>query len=330
MKHPPSENTIRLSATDRGLRAAAAMLRDGRLVAFPTETVYGLGADATDDRAVAGIFDAKGRPRFNPLIVHVPDRAAAEALAEFDHDAEILADAFWPGPLTLVLPRRPGGPLADLVTAGLPSVAIRVPAHKTAQALLRSFGGPLAAPSANASGKISPTTADHVLETLGGRVAGVVDDGQTGVGLESTIVGLTDGVPRLLRPGGLPAEAIETALRRPVSGPAEAEGITAPGQMSSHYAPGVQLLLNTDVADAGALWLAFGPLEGRRGLSLSESGDLVEAAANLFAHLHSLDAMAREAGMDRVLVDPIPDTGLGRAINDRLRRAAAPRPGDAE
>ncbi len=326
MATPPSENTIRLSDSERGLRAAAAMLRDGRLVAFPTETVYGLGADATDERAVAGIFAAKGRPRFNPLIVHVPDLQAAEALAEFDHDAALLADAFWPGPLTLVLPRRAGGPLAELVTSGLPSVAIRVPAHPTAQALMHAFGGPLAAPSANASGKISPTTADHVLESLGGRVAGVVDAGPTGVGLESTIVGLTDGVPRLLRPGGLPAEAIESALRRPLSPPAETEGVTAPGQLSSHYAPEVKLILNADVADAGALWLAFGPLDGRRGLSLSDNQDLTEAATNLFAHLHALDAEARAAGLDRVLVDPVPETGLGLAINDRLRRAAAPRP----
>ncbi|MSU88564.1 threonylcarbamoyl-AMP synthase [Rhodobacteraceae bacterium 2CG4] len=328
MATPPSENTIRLGDTGRGLRAAAAMLRDGRLVAFPTETVYGLGADATDARAVAAIFAAKGRPRFNPLIVHVPDLAAAEALAEFDHDAQILADAFWPGPLTLVLPRRAGAPLADLVTAGLPSVALRVPAHPVARALLRAFGGPLAGPSANASGRISPTTADHVLHSLGGRIAGVIDAGPTGVGVESTIIGVTDGVPRLLRPGGLPAEAIEAALRRPLSPPVAAEGITAPGQLGSHYAPGVRLILDADVAVAGALWLAFGPLAGRRGLSLSDSRDLTEAAAHLFAHLHALDAEARAAGLDRVLVDPVPETGLGRAINDRLRRAAAPRPGE--
>jgi len=314
-------NTIRLSDTERGIRAAVAMLRAGQLVAIPTETVYGLAADATNPRAVAAIFEAKGRPRFNPLIVHVQDSGEIDKLAEMDDRATRLADAFWPGPLTLVLPLRERAPLADLVTAGLGSVAVRVPAHPTAQKLLRAFGGPLAAPSANPSGRISATTADHVMEGLGGRIAGVLDAGPTGVGVESTIVGLTGERAQLLRPGGLPAEAIEACLGEPLAG--AGPDITAPGQLGSHYAPEAQLVLNA--ANGDGLWLAFGPLAGRRGLSLSASRDLVEAAAHLFAHLHEIDAMARADGVERILVDPIPETGLGRAINDRLRRAAAPR-----
>ena len=317
-------NTIRLSDTERGIRAAVAMLRAGQLVAFPTETVYGLAADATNPRAVAAIFEAKGRPRFNPLIVHVHASSEINALAVMDDRATRLADAFWPGPLTLVLPLRDGAPLADLVTAGLDSVAVRVPAHPTAQKLLRAFGGPLAAPSANPSGRISATTADHVMEGLGGRIAGVLDAGPTGVGVESTIVGLTGERPQLLRPGGLPVEAIEACLGDQLAG--AGPGITAPGQLGSHYAPDAHLVLNA--ANGEGLWLAFGPLAGRRGLSLTESRDLVEAAANLFAHLHEIDAMALAEGVERILVDPIPETGLGRAINDRLRRAAAPRRGD--
>ncbi|MEM9780370.1 MAG: L-threonylcarbamoyladenylate synthase [Pseudomonadota bacterium] len=321
--HGP-ENTIRLSATDRGLRAAVALLRDGRQVAFPTETVYGLGADARHPRAVAGIYRAKGRPRFNPLIVHVSNIDAARALSVFDPTAEALAAAFWPGPLTLVLPRREGNGLADLVTAGLGTVALRVPAHDLARRLLMAFGGPLAAPSANPSGRISATTADHVMEGLSGEIAGVLDGGPTGVGLESTIIGLEDGMPKLLRPGGLCVEDIEAKLDQPLTNP-EHTKITAPGQLASHYAPKADLVLNADVADAGALWLGFGPLNGRRGLSLSPTSDLTEAATALFGHLHELDRMAGESGVQRILVDPIPMQGLGRAINDRLTRAAAPR-----
>ena len=314
-------NTIRLSDTDRGIRAAVAMLRAGQLVAIPTETVYGLAADAANPRAVAAIFEAKGRPRFNPLIVHVHASNEINALAVMDDRARRLADAFWPGPLTLVLPLRAGAPLADLVTAGLDSVAVRVPAHPVAQKLLQAFGGPLAAPSANPSGRVSATTADHVMDGLGGRIAGVLDAGPTGIGVESTIVGLTGERPQLLRPGGLPVEAIEACLGEKLGG--AGPGITAPGQLGSHYAPEARLVLNA--ANGEGLWLAFGPLAGRRGLSLSDSRDLVEAAANLFAHLHEIDSMARAEGVDRILVDPIPETGLGRAINDRLRRAAAPR-----
>lgn len=321
MNPADEKNTIRLSSGPRGLRAAAALLTAGETVAFPTETVYGLGADARDARAVAAIFAAKGRPQFNPLIVHVAEADAARALATFGPDADRLADAFWPGPLTLVLPAKPDAGIADLVTAGLSSIAIRVPAHPVARDLLAAFGGPLAAPSANPSGRISPTTADHVLEGLRLRIAAVVDAGPTGVGVESTIIGLADGRPRLLRPGGLPVERVEEALGRPLAD--AGSGITAPGQTRSHYAPKVALALDAEVADAGAMWLAFGPLRGRRGLSLSESGDLAEAATNLFAHLHAIDAAAQAAGITQVLVDRVPERGLGRAINDRLRRAAA-------
>ena len=318
-------NTIRLSDSPRGLRAAAALLHEGGTVAFPTETVYGLGADARNGQAVARIFEAKGRPRFNPLIVHVPDVCAVHALAEVGPLADRLASAFWPGALTLVLPRRDDSGLAEIVTAGLPSVAVRVPAHPLARDLLREAKMPLAAPSANPSGRVSATTADHVMAGLGGRIAAVIDGGACPVGIESTIVGIDGDVARLLRPGGIPAEAIEAALGRPLAA-ADTGAITAPGQLASHYAPQAALVLDArDVADAGALWLGFGPLNGRRGITLSASGDMVEAAATLFSALHDIDAMAAEGGASHVLVDPIPETGLGRAINDRLRRAAAPR-----
>ncbi len=321
-----ASNTVTLSDSARGLRAAAALLAAGELVAFPTETVYGLGADARRDRAVAAIFAAKGRPAFNPLIVHVPDLAAAEALAEFDAGARALAGAFWPGPLTLVLPRRADAGLSDLATAGLPSVALRAPAHPLAQRLLAAFGGPLAAPSANPSGRVSPTTRAHVLDGLGGRIAAVLDGGACPVGVESTVLGFEHGEAVLLRPGGLPTEAIEAALGRPL-GTAVAGRITAPGQLGSHYAPRVGLRLDAEGPGAGEAWLGFGPLATLRpGLNLSASGDLTEAAANLFAHLRALDALAAEAGLSGIAVAKIPETGLGRAINDRLRRAAAPRP----
>ncbi len=321
-----SRNTIRLSATDRGIRAAVAFLNQSGLVAFPTETVYGLGADARSDKAVAAVFAAKNRPTFNPLIVHVPDPAAARRLAIFSPSATALADAFWPGPLTLILPLREDAGLSPLVTAGGTTVAIRVPAHALARDLLTAFGGPIAAPSANPSGKVSPTDADHVMEGLTGRIDAVLDGGPCPVGIESAIVDLSGPTPRLARPGGLPQEALEEALHHPLEA-SEPGKVTAPGQLASHYAPDVNLQLSADVADAGALWLTFGPSRGRRGLSLSESGDLTEAAANLFRHLREIDAMAAEAGIQRVLVDPIPEKGLGRAINDRLRRAAAPRSG---
>lgn len=308
-----------LSADPAGIARAAALLRSGGLVAFPTETVYGLGGDAKSDLAVARIFEAKGRPRFNPLIAHVPDLAAAERLAVFDDRARAVAAAFWPGPLTLVLPLREGSGLSQLVTADLPTVAIRVPAHPVAQALLRAFGGPLAAPSANPSGKVSPTRAGHVLEGLSGRIAAVVDGGACAVGVESTILGL-DGPPVLLRPGGVPAEALE-ALLGPLASGGDAAKPNAPGQLASHYAPGAAVRLEAADLRPGEVRVGFGP--GGGDLNLSPSGDLVEAAAALFHLLRQADALAGPGGT--IAVAPIPETGLGRAINDRLRRAAAPR-----
>jgi len=311
--------TAILAADAAGIARAAALLGAGGLVAFPTETVYGLGGDARNDRAVAGIFDAKGRPRFNPLIVHLPNLAAAEAYAVFDDRARAVAQAFWPGPLTLVLPLRPGAGLSELVTAGLPTVAIRVPAHPLAQALLRAFGGPLAAPSANPSGKVSPTRASHVAEGLSGRIAAILDGGACAVGVESTILGL-DGAPALLRPGGIPAEALE-AMLGPLSAGGDAAKPSAPGQLASHYAPAASLRLNAGATMPGEVLLGFG--RGPAALNLSPSGDLVEAAAGLFHLLREADRLAGPGG--HIAVAPIPETGLGRAINDRLRRAAAPR-----
>ena len=316
MAHGPRA-TETLQADGAGHARAAAILRAGGLVALPTETVYGLGADATNGRAVARIFAAKDRPRFNPLIVHVASAEAARRLVDWPQAADRLARAFWPGPLTLVLPLRPGTGLSPLVTAGLPSLAVRVPAHPVARELLRVFGGPVAAPSANPSGRISPTTAAHVVAGLSGRVAAVLDGGACGVGVESTIVGLTEA-PTLLRPGGLPAEAIEQALGAPLAANAAGATLSAPGQMASHYAPGAPVRLNAAAARPGEVLLGFGP--GACDLNLSPAGDLAEAAANLFAHLHALDARGVP-----IAVAPVPETGLGRAINDRLRRAAAPR-----
>jgi len=310
-----------LAPSPGGLAQAADLLRRGSLVAFPTETVYGLGGDARSDLAVARIFEAKGRPRFNPLIVHLPDLPAARALADFDARAEALAAAFWPGPLTLVLPLRAGSGLSDLVTAGLPTVALRIPAHPVAQALLRIFGGPLAAPSANPSGRVSPTRAAHVLEGLGGRIAAVIDGGACAVGVESTIIGL-DGPATLLRPGGVPTESLEAALGLPLSLPTAGK-ITAPGQLASHYAPGAVLRLDAIAGRPGEVWIGFGPKCAGAALTLSEAGDPVEAAARLFHALREADRLAGSDGA--IAVAPIPETGLGRAINDRLRRAAAPR-----
>ncbi len=307
-----------LSADEAGIAAAAQILAAGDLVAIPTETVYGLAGDARSDTAVARIFEAKGRPSFNPLIVHVCDAAMARQYGVWSDTAQRLADAFWPGPLTLVLPLRADAGLSALVTAGQDSVALRVPAHPVARALLRAFGGPLAAPSANPSGHISPTRPKHVEDGLGGRIAAILDGGACGVGVESTILGLF-GKPALLRPGGLPAEAVEAILDAPLARPAEGGAITAPGQLRSHYAPKATLRLNAQTARPGETLLGFGPTSGAA-LNLSPSGDLTEAAANLFAHLHRLDRTAAA-----IAVAPIPERGLGRAINDRLRRAAAPR-----
>lgn len=314
-------DTLTLPPTTDGLARAAGLLRAGGLVAFPTETVYGLGGDARNDRAVAAIFAAKGRPSFNPLIVHVPDLEAARSVARFDARAEALAAAFWPGPLTLVLPLRPEAGISPLVTAGLPTVAVRLPAHPVAQGLLRAFGGPLAAPSANPSGKVSPTRADHVLAGLSGRIAAVVEGGPCAVGVESTIIGL-DGAPALLRPGGVTVEALEAALGHPLIAGGSETRPNAPGQLASHYAPGAPVRLNVTTPEADEVWVGFGPCPGAA-LSLSETGDDVEAAARLFHILRQADDLAGRAG--RIAFAPVPDRGLGRAINDRLRRAAAPR-----
>jgi L-threonylcarbamoyladenylate synthase len=303
---------------------AAALLRSGKLVAFPTETVYGLGADATSDVAVAAIFAAKARPSFNPLIVHVLDATAARPLVHFDARAARLAERFWPGPLSLVLRRAEDCPVSLLASAGLDSLALRAPAHPVARALLGAAARPIAAPSANRSGRVSPTTAEHVLEELGGRIAAVLDGGPCQVGIESTVIDLTAARPRLLRPGGVAAEAIEELL-----GPLEraALGATAPrspGMLASHYAPSLPLRLDaTTVAHDEAL-LVFGPNapQGAKAVRwLSRSGDLAEAAANLFAALRALDRPEFRA----IAVTSIPAHGLGLAINDRLRRAAAPR-----
>ncbi len=307
--------TRRLEATQGDLEVAATMLCAGDLVAFPTETVYGLGADATNGQAVAGIYAAKQRPSFNPLIVHVPNIQTAKNLVAWSDTADALARAFWPGPLTLVLPINPAAGLSDLVTAGLPSVAVRIPAHPTVQRLLQIADIPVAAPSANPSGHISPTTAQHVLRALEGHITAVVDDGPCSVGLESTIIGLTD-TPRLLRPGGLPVTAVEACLGAPL---ADAGGaITAPGQLTSHYAPTASVRLNATSAHVGECLLGFGPVAGD--VTLSASGDLQEAAAALFGALHQLNALGKP-----IAVAPIPNHGLGLAINDRLSRAAAPR-----
>ena len=286
---------------------AAAIILAGGCVAVPTETVYGLAADATNGAAVAGVYAAKGRPSFNPLIVHVIDLAAAERQAEFGDVARDLAGRYWPGPLTLVLPVRGDGGVASLVTAGLPTIALRCPAHPAMQALLRATGKPLAAPSANASGSISPTRAGHVLASLGGRIPLIIDGGPCAVGIESTIVAAGNDGVRLLRPG-----PVDLGLVLASGG-----GIEAPGQMASHYAPAKPLRLNTTEAAANEWLIGFGDVAGDA--SLSQSGDLTEAAARLFDALHEADAGDKL----RIAVAPVPFTGLGLAINDRLSRAAA-------
>ena len=316
-----------LRADEAGIARAAALLRDGALVAFGTETVYGLGADATNAGAVAGIFAAKGRPRFNPLICHYPDTAAAFAQVVPNEAARILAGAFWPGPLTLVLPRAPECPVALLTGAGLDTLAVRGPAHPVALDLLRATGRPVAAPSANRSGQVSPTTAQHVLDGLGGRIAAVLDSGPCPVGVESTVLDLSGDQPRLLRPGGVPAEAIEALVGRVVRGAPIGEGPRSPGMLASHYAPALPVRLNAADAAKDEALLAFGPVPPgtRLAFTLSEAGDLTEAAARLFAGLRWLDAEAQRLGFRRIAAMPVPGHGLGAAINDRLQRAAAPR-----
>lgn len=311
--------TTRIFVTDRPeLDKAAGVLAGGGLVAFPTETVYGLGVDACNSDAVARLYLAKGRPSFNPLIVHIGSIEAAQQFVDFDDTALALAQAFWPGALTLVLPLRRDSTISPLVTAGLGTLAIRVPDHGVANRLLAAFGGPIAAPSANPSGQVSPTKFAHVRDLMSGRIDGIIDGGDCGVGLESTII-TTKPVPTLLRAGGLPVEAIEAALGYDLALTGETSAPSSPGQLASHYAPKGTVRLNARSVETGETLLGFGPVEAV--INLSSSGDLVQAAAGLFDALHQLNAM----GAARIAVSPIPDHGLGRAINDRLRRAAAPR-----
>lgn len=321
--------TRRLQADDASIEAAAGILLAGGLVAFPTETVYGLGADATDGIAVAGIYAAKGRPAFNPLIAHIPGLAEAEAHAIVDPVSRRLASAFWPGPLTLVLPRRPGSPVSDLATAGLGTIALRVPDHPVARRLLACVGRPVVAPSANRSGHVSPTTADHVLADLDGRIDIVLDGGPTSVGVESTIAMVDGDVVRLLRPGGVSRDDLARVSGLPIADAEEPSDRAplAPGMLASHYAPRSLIRLDVEAVDPDEALLAFGPhpLPGAAMasavLNLSPAGRLDEAAANLFGMMRALDA----TGATRIAVAPIPAEGLGEAIRDRLRRAAAPR-----
>ena len=325
---PLGLSTRLLPAGADAVAEAARCLRNGGLVGFPTETVYGLGADAANPAAIAHLYQAKGRPAFNPLIAHVGDLKAAEAIARFDSQARALAQAFWPGPLTLVLPKAQNCPIADLATAGLDTVAVRVPAHNVARALLQAFGGAVVAPSANRSGHVSPTTAAHVLADLDGRIDLILDGGPVEVGVESTIIGCFDE-PVLLRAGGLPREAIERLLGRALLAPQEPDADSphplAPGMLASHYAPRARVRLQATDVHPGEALLAFGP-DALPGLdkavavmNLSESGDLTEAATKLFGYLRALDTY----GAAGIAVMPVPGHGLGEAINDRLRRAAA-------
>ncbi len=324
----PAETRL-LTADAAGIAEAAALLRAGRLVAFPTETVYGLGGDATDPNAVAAIYAAKARPSFNPLISHVPDAGAARAQGVFGEEANRLAEAFWPGPLTLVVPASAGTRVCELARAGLPSVALRVPGSEPARALLAAFGRPVAGPSANRSGRVSPTRAAHVLEDLNGRIAAVLDGGDTRVGLESTVVACLGGRARLLRPGGITRERLRDVLGYDLEGPEAADTHTpvGPGLLASHYAPNAAVRLDAMRIAPGEALMLFGDFrpEGhdaaRAVVNLSEAGDATEAAARLFGALRDLDA----SGAATIAVAPIPSEGLGEAIRDRLGRAAAPR-----
>lgn len=310
---------------------AARLIRAGELVAFPTETVYGLGADATRADAIAALYAAKGRPAHNPLIVHVPDTAAAFAIGVATEDARRLAERFWPGPLTLVLARREPCPVVPAVSAGTATVALRVPNHPAAQALLRAAATPVAAPSANRSGRLSPTRPEHVMASLGGRIAAVLDGGPTEVGLESTVIACIGDTVRLLRPGGIAVEQVNAALGRAVERAADktdSAQLLSPGLLDSHYAPRARLRLDADTVEPGEALLAFGPNPlphlGPM-VNLSPTGDVAEAAATLFDALHRLDA----TGVAAIAVMNVPETGLGHAIRDRLKRAAADRPGDS-
>jgi L-threonylcarbamoyladenylate synthase len=317
-------NPTIVPASDNAIARAAQLLRDGRLVAFPTETVYGLGGDATNEHAVAAIFAAKGRPRFNPLIVHVPGLGEAEAIAVFDDRAQSVARHFWPGPLSLVLPRRAGSGVSLLACAGLDTVAVRAPAQPVAQALLQATGSPIAAPSANRSGRVSPTTAAHVAAELGDKVDLILDDGPCTVGIESTVLDLTGPKPMLLRPGGVTVEQLSALLAKIETADGDMAAPRSPGRLASHYAPNLPVRLNARDARPGEALLAFGPAAPSgfaEVVNLSPSADLTEAAANLFAMLRRLD----RPEFTGIAVMPIPQRALGRAINDRLRRAAADR-----
>ena len=303
------------------IAAAAQALREGQLVAFPTETVYGLGADATNDEAVARVYAAKGRPSFNPLITHVPGVEEAFALGHFTQEAKALARAFWPGSLSLVVPRAASCPVSLLASAGNDSIAIRIPSHPMALDLLKATGRPVVAPSANPSGKISPTTAEHVRRHLKDKVAMVLDGGRCKVGVESSVVSFLADGPKLLRQGGVPRTEIEKVLGHAIAVESHSARPHAPGQLLSHYAPHAELRLNADTPREGEAYLGFGPLHAHGPWTLSARGDLVEAAASLFRLLHEIDA----TGVTRIAVAPVPHHGLGEAINDRLLRAAAPR-----
>jgi L-threonylcarbamoyladenylate synthase len=322
LPHGPAR-TIVVDDGPQGIARAAEALRCGLLVAFPTETVYGLGGDATDDRAVAAIYAAKRRPRINPLIVHAADAEGAAAVAVFDGRAHRLSETLWPGPLTMVLPRRADSGLSLLSTAGLDSVAVRVPAHPVARRIIEQTDRPVVAPSANLSGQVSPTSPQHVLEGLDGRIALLVAGGRSAIGVESTVLDLTGEPPVLLRPGAVTIETLMALLGAIEVGSGDAARPVAPGALASHYAPKAQLRLDARQPEPDEAFLAFGPdlRQGSLVANLSPRGDTVEAAANLFAMLRSLDA----SGAARIAVAPIPETGLGAAINDRLRRAAAPR-----
>jgi L-threonylcarbamoyladenylate synthase len=314
-----------LPPSDGVFEKAAKLIRQGRLVAFPTETVYGLGGNAADDRAVAAIYEAKGRPTFNPLIIHVVSREMARRYVDFPPLAKKLMAAFWPGPLTLVMPRRAGSEISLLASAGLDTLAIRFPSHPVAQELIRRVDLPIAAPSANASGRLSPTEAGHVAESLAGKIDLIIDGGRTEVGVESTVLDLSEETPTLLRPGGVTREQIEALVGPIRAADSDPDAPKSPGQLSSHYAPAALVRLDARSAEKNEAFLTFGPdralIGGGTRLNLSPRGDLAEAAANLFAMMRELDHTHPRA----IAVAPIPEEGLGLAILDRLRRAASPR-----
>ncbi|MBY5404707.1 L-threonylcarbamoyladenylate synthase [Rhizobium leguminosarum] len=313
--------TRRLSTNERDIGIAAAMLRDGEVVAFPTETVYGLGADSSNPTGIERIYQAKGRPRHNPLIIHVSDLDMASRMADFDEKAEAVVASFWPGPLTILLPKKADTGLAPAVTAGLENVAIRFPSSKVARRLIAAVGFPVAAPSANLSGKISTTRFAQVVRQLDGRIAGIVEDDTCDHGLESTILSLV-GAPTILRQGSIPQEALEKLLGS-MGEDSAPQKIVAPGQLKSHYAPEAAVMIDVICPTTNMVWVGFGPECGGCQLTLSSSGDLEEAARNLYATMVEADALARSGQM--IGFAPVPMSGLGRAINDRLKRAAAPR-----